>query len=148
MLAGVLWRFASCLPSSISTVWSELRSIVGAHVAGYAAQDEEVRQGIDHVDAFQPTRDANGQARAKVTAAEADVKKWMEERKASTDAKIAEWKTKREVAHLKSRADNAETYAAAAAVIALASVDEAEQAALEAWLARKDVESVQTAKAA
>src|SRR6187200_833933 len=67
---------------------------------------------------------------------------------ASTDAKIAEWKTKREVAHLKSRADNAETYAAAAAVIALASVDEAEQAALEAWLARKDVESVQTAKAA
>jgi hypothetical protein len=88
------------------------------------------------------------QDRAKVTAAEADVKKWMEERKASTDANIAEWKTKREVAHLKSRADNAETYAAAAAVIALASVDEAEQAALEAWLARKDVESVQTAKAA
>ena len=88
------------------------------------------------------------QDRAKVTAAEADVKKWMEERKASTDAKIAEWKTKREVAHLKSRAENAETYAAAAAVIALASVDEAEQAALEAWLARKDVESVQTAKAA
>ena len=31
-------------------------------MAGYAAQDEEVRQGIDHVDAFQPTRDADGQA--------------------------------------------------------------------------------------
>src|SRR6187397_1430420 len=40
----------------------ELGSIVGTHVAGYAAQDEEVRQGIDHVDAFQPTRDADGQA--------------------------------------------------------------------------------------
>jgi hypothetical protein len=31
-------------------------------VAGYAAQDEEVRQDVDNVDAFQPARDANRQA--------------------------------------------------------------------------------------
>jgi hypothetical protein len=33
MLAGVLWRFASCLPSSISTVWSG-RQWVGEHLVG------------------------------------------------------------------------------------------------------------------
>ena len=31
-------------------------------MAGYAAQDEEVRQDIDHVDALQLTRDPDGQA--------------------------------------------------------------------------------------
>ena len=81
------------------------------------------------------------QDRAKVTAAQNDVKKWVDERKATADAKIAEWKAKHEKAKLKSRADNAASYAAAAAAIALAAVDEAEQASLEAWLAKKDADS-------
>ena len=55
------------------------------------------------------------QDRAKLTAAQADIKKWVDERKATTDAKIAEWKTKREIAKLQSRAESAERYAAAAA---------------------------------
>jgi hypothetical protein len=40
----------------------ELGSVVGTHVAGYAAQDEEIGQDIDHVDAFELTRDPDGQA--------------------------------------------------------------------------------------
>jgi hypothetical protein len=49
---------------------------------------------------------------------------------------------------LQSRAENAERYAVAAAVVALAAVDEAEQAALEAWLARKDGDNADETKAA
>jgi predicted nucleic acid-binding Zn-ribbon protein len=88
------------------------------------------------------------QERTKVSAAQADIKSWVEERKATTSEKIAEWKNKLEIAKLQSRAESAERYAAAAAVVALAAVDEAEQASLEAWLARKDADSAQGTKAA
>ncbi len=79
---------------------------------------------------------------------QADIKKWVEERKATTSEKIAEWKTKRVMAKLQSRADGAERYAAAAALVASAALDEAEQASVEAWLARKDVDTAQGVKAA
>ena len=66
-----------------------------------------------------------------------------QERKAVTDEKIAEWKAKLEKAKLKGRAEAAERYAAGAVVVASAAVDEAEQASLEAWFARKDADSAQ-----
>jgi predicted nucleic acid-binding Zn-ribbon protein len=87
------------------------------------------------------------QDRAKVSAAQTEVKNWIEERKTATRDKIAEWKTKRETSKLQNRADKAERYAAATIVVTLAAADEAEQAALEAWLARQDANSAQ-AKAA
>jgi predicted nucleic acid-binding Zn-ribbon protein len=87
------------------------------------------------------------QDRAKVSAAQTEVKNWIEERKTATRDKIAEWKTKRETSKLQNRADKAERYAAATVVVALAAADEAEQSALEAWLARQDANSAQ-AKAA
>jgi hypothetical protein len=59
-----------------------------------------------------------------------------------------EWKDKREKAKLQSRAESAERYGVAAALIALAAVDEAEQAVLEAWLAREDADAAGQTKAA
>jgi chromosome segregation ATPase len=88
------------------------------------------------------------QDRTKVANAQADINKWVADRKAATNEKIAEWKVKREKAKLQSRADGAERYAVAAVAVALAAVDEAEQATLEAWLARKDADSAQGVKAA
>ena len=88
------------------------------------------------------------QDRTKLVAAQADITKWADEREAVTDEKIAEWKAKLEKAKLRGRAEVAERYAAGAAVVASAAVDEAEQAALEAWLARKDAESAQGTKQA
>ena len=88
------------------------------------------------------------QDRTKFEAAQADIKKWAEERKGATDEMIAEWKAKLEKAKLKGRAEAAERCAAGAAVVALAAMDEAEQASLEAWLARKDADSPQGTKAA
>jgi hypothetical protein len=78
------------------------------------------------------------QDRIKAETAQADVKKWVDEFKFASNEKIAEWKAKRERAKLQIRAEIAERYAVAAAIVALTAVDEAEQAALEAWLARKD----------
>ena len=88
------------------------------------------------------------QDRTKVAAAQANIKKWLEECKTTTNEKIAEWKAKSEKAKLQSRANMAEQYAVAAAVVALAAVNEAQQASLEAWLARKDAESGQATRAA
>jgi hypothetical protein len=67
---------------------------------------------------------------AKAKSAEQDVRK----------EKIADWKASGERMKLRSRADLAEKYAKATAVIAASAVDEAEQAALESWLARRDAE--------
>jgi len=86
------------------------------------------------------------QDRAKVSTAQAKVKNWAEGRKIATTDKIAEWKAKRETAKLQNRADDAEAYAAAALAIALAAVDDAEQAALDAWLARHDADSAVLAR--
>lgn len=105
------------------------------------AAEQDIRSHLDGV------KKRIDQDRTKLAAAQADIKKWAEERKATTSEKIAEWKTKRELAMLQSRADSAERYAAGAAVVALAAVDEAEQASLEAWLARKDADDAR-AKAA
>ena len=88
------------------------------------------------------------QDRTKLETAQADVKKWVDEFKLASNEKIAEWKAKREGAKLQIRAEIAERYAVAAAVVALTAVDEAEQAALEAWLARKDADIATETKAA
>jgi hypothetical protein len=88
------------------------------------------------------------QDRAKVTAAQIDMKKWIEERKSATREKIAEWKVKFEQAKLQGLAESAERYAAAAAIVALAAVDEAQEAALEAWLARREADSAKGSQAA
>ena len=104
--------------------------------------EQEIRARLDAV------KKRVDQERPKLAAAQADIKKWVEERKATTNQKVAEWKAKSEQARLKSWAEFAESYAGAAATVAAAALDEAEQASLEAWLARKDADGAQSTKAA
>jgi hypothetical protein len=87
------------------------------------------------------------QDRAKAVAAQAEMKNWIEQKKAATSGKIAEWKTNHETTKLQNRADMAERYAAAAVDVTLAALDEAEQATLEAWLARADADAAVPKKA-
>lgn len=120
-------------------------TIVDSGLAGLRekinGEAEHVEQDVQsHLDRVHKRLD---QGRAKLTAAQADVKEWADEKKAATSDKIAEWKAKRELSKLQGRADKAERYAAAASAVAVAALDEAEQAALEAWLARQDADSVQ-----
>jgi predicted nucleic acid-binding Zn-ribbon protein len=83
------------------------------------------------------------QGRAKVAAAQADIKEWADAKKTATSDEVAAWKAKRELSKLQGRADSAERYAAAASAVAVAALDEAEEASLEAWLARRDANSAQ-----
>ena len=99
--------------------------------------EQQVRSHLDQV------RRYIEQGRINVTAAQAEVRNW-EEKKTMTGDKIADWKVKRE---LQNRAAQAERYAAAAADVAVAALLEAEEAALEAWLARQDAKSVLPNKA-
>ncbi len=82
------------------------------------------------------------QGRAKAEAAQTELKHWAEQKKAETMGRIAELKAKHETGKLKTRAEFAQRYAAASVDVAVAAVDEAERASLEAWLARRDAEAV------
>ena len=104
--------------------------------------EQEVRTRLDAV------RNRIAQDCTKLETAQADVQKWVDVFKLASNEKIVAWKAKREKAKLRSCADNAERYAVAADLGALAAVDPAEQAALEAWLARKDAETADETKAA
>jgi len=110
-----------------------------AKIDGKTARVEQDVQS--HLDRVQKRIE---QGRAKLSAAQADVKNWADERKAVTSNKIAEWKAEREIGKLQSHADKAERYAAAAIDVVVAAVDEAEQASLEAWLARQDADYAQS----
>ena len=80
--------------------------------------------------------------KAKVAAAQAEIKNWADQQKSATNEKVAEWKAKRETNMLQNRAAMAERFAAAAADYAVGAVGIAEEAALQAWLARRDVGDV------
>jgi membrane protein involved in colicin uptake len=72
---------------------------------------------------------------------------WVAQKKSEGAAAIEQWKADREAKKLAHRADEAESYAAAEIEIAAATIDEAEQAVLEAIVARMDADSVAAASA-
>ncbi len=115
--------------TNIDSGLSGLRSKIDSKAQG---AEQDVRSHLDKV------QKRIEQGRTKVSASEADVKNWVEDKKTSTQTKIAEWKARRETSKLQSRADKAERYAAAALEVAVAALDDAEEASLEAWLARED----------
>jgi hypothetical protein len=114
-------------------------SVLKTKISGKAPHaEQEVRKHLDKIQTHII------QQRAKISAAQAEMKNWAEEKEAATSVKIAEWKTKHDVSRLKTRAEKAERYFAAAKEMAMAAVDEAEQAALEAWLARHEADSTRS----
>ncbi len=71
------------------------------------------------------------------------MKAWIDARKDETAAKVAEWKSKHEINMLEGRAERGERYAVAMADAAFAAIDEAEWAAIDAWLARRDANAAE-----
>lgn len=67
-----------------------------------------------------------------------DLKKQAEEKQSEIMAKIDGWETTRELDDLNRRADHAEEYAARGVAVAMAAIEEAEEAILEALAARLD----------
>jgi predicted nucleic acid-binding Zn-ribbon protein len=130
-------QFCEDLRQKLTTADSGLDGLK-TKINGEAAHVEQDVQS--HLDRVQKRVE---QGRVKITAAQADIKAWADEKKAATSDKIAEWKAKRELSKLQGRADKAERYAAAASAVAVAAFDEAEEASLEAWLARRDANAAQ-----
>jgi hypothetical protein len=98
--------------------------------------EQHVRKHLDSL------RRRTEQNHSRVTAAEAQIKTWLDERKSIASRTISDWQAHQETAKLQNRADRVEQYAGAALDVAMAAVDNAEQAALEAWLARQDAKIV------
>ncbi len=71
----------------------------------------------------------------------AKLKTQLEERESEVKLTIEEWKTNRQVQKLEGRADRAEDYATTATFLAMAMMEEAEKATLEAISARLDATS-------
>ena len=85
---------------------------------------------------------------AKLQAAQANIKAWIQERQKITSDKIAEWKTQMRVTELTRYADLSEQYAAAATQVAVSAIDEAEKAIVDAIVARMNADSSQAKPAA
>ena len=130
-------RLYENLRTKLANAQSHLDSLKAQMEAKAQHADQEVRSRLDQLQ----TR--TEQDRAKISAAQSEVKDWLEARKNETAAKVAEWEAKRETRQLQNRADGAERYAAASIDVALGAVDDAEQATLEAWLARQAANSAQ-----
>lgn len=114
--------------------------------SGLGALKTKIESKAEHAEAdvcghLDQVRRRMEQCRAKVAGAEVEIRNWADDRKTATREKIAEWKAKRETIKLQNRADRAELYAAAAIDVAIAALDKAEEASLEAWLARRDANS-------
>jgi hypothetical protein len=135
-------RFCETLRVKLTDIEKNMQTLKAKIDSGAQTAEQDVRVRLDIL------KRRVDQDRTKVTAAQDEIKKWVKECKATTSQKLAEWKARSEKARLMNWADFAESYAAAAANVASAAVDEAERASLEAWLARKDAESAQGTKAA
>jgi len=95
--------------------------------SGLRHQLEEARSKL------QTQKEKAEQARASLTTR-------AKQKIADTKEAVREWKAKRETRKLQARADRAEAYAADAIAYALATIDEAEEAVLEAVVARVDAD--------
>jgi hypothetical protein len=129
--------FCEDLRQKLTIIESGLQGLKAKVEANEVHAERDVRNHLDRV------RKRIDQGRTNVCAAKAEVKSWAEDRNSITADKIAQLKTKRDVAKLQGRANKAERYSVAAVKVATAVIDEAEQASLEAWLARADADYAQ-----
>lgn len=104
-----------------------------------AAQD--VRRHAEHV------QQRIAQNESKVASARAERRSWIDSRRRAPRETIANWQARREIDKLEDHAAEAEGAAQAAVDLVAAALDDAEHAALEAWLARKDAEAAKAKQA-
>ncbi|MGA7330023.1 MAG: hypothetical protein WBX25_37445 [Rhodomicrobium sp.] len=128
------------LRSALATIESGLNDLKTKIGAKAKSSEQEVRGQLEHL------QQRKEQDRSKVLEAKAKVKDWAEARNIETRTKINEWKARNELTNLQNRADRAEIYAAACMDIAAAAVHDAEEAALEAWIAWLDANSATAEK--
>ena len=114
----------------------------------FAALNAKVSSNIDQADKELHRQiaalEANGaKAKASAEASAIVMKKWV----ADSVSSVEGWKSKLDIGMLTARAERADHYAKAASEVAIAGVDAAEKAALDAKLAHADVRVAKASKA-
>lgn len=132
-------QFCDTLRDHLNAVESRVESVKENVNALPGKADKAVHEKVNQARArIQGQKDRIDKARA-------DLKTWGEQKRAETEATIHEWKTRRETKKLGARADRAEAYAQDAVAVALATIDEAEEAILDAVGARMDADAAVSA---
>jgi exonuclease VII large subunit len=106
------------------------------------------RQGAEAMRTkLQEVRQNLARQKKQVDQKRAELKNWADQKMAETKESIAAWKERHDVAKLNSRADRSERYASDAIEYAAYVLDEAEEATLDAVVARIDAEDAQSSLA-
>jgi len=112
--------------------------------ASAKAGSEKARQNLhSQAEKLRANLDAD---RASIEAAKIRMKDWAAGKKATFDEKVAQWKAQRKQEQLKRRAEAADEYPSDAVAVAVAAVDDAYEAAIEAIIARGNADEVSPVK--
>jgi hypothetical protein len=130
-------EFIDGLRDRLDTVEGRLQSVKSS----IETLPEEAEKALRDKLARAQTKHQAQKERVKQTRANLEAR--AQQKVAETKEAVSEWKAKREIRKLNARADRAEVYAADAIDFALASIDEAEEAILEAVVARIDADAAQ-----
>jgi chromosome segregation ATPase len=129
-------KFCAALQNKLNDLENRMNSLK-TNLKSAPKQAEETL----HKQLSQSQKKAESQKQT-IEAAKTSVRNWLDQRKADATATVEQWKAQHETKKLTQRADRAEEYAAAAIQVAGSSFDEAEQAILEALVARIDADAV------
>ena len=130
-------QFCDKLRDRLNTMEGRLQT-VKATVQGMSKEAEKTLR-----EKLAETRTRVETQKEKVEKTRANLKARAQEKIGQAREAISEWKAKHETRKLQARADRAEAYAADAVYHAVASIDEAEEAILEAVIARMDADGAE-----
>jgi hypothetical protein len=137
-MSDAIARFNVQLLTSVKALQNSIEALNAKGAASVEHAEKEVRSQITALE-------QRGQkAKASLEAARADVMKWADD----SAATVAGWKAGFDATRLTERADRATRYAEAASQVAIASVEQAEKATLDAKLAHAEAAAAKASKAA
>lgn len=136
-MSATVDKFCNDLRDRLNDVESRVQTAKASLQALAGQADKTLRQRCDEL---------NRKARAKrdhIERLRESLKTKAQQKLAETKEIVSQWKAKNETRKLNARADRAEAYAADAIEFAVAAIDEAEQAILDAVVARMDADEVE-----
>ncbi len=137
-MSDAIAKFNVHLLSSMKVLQNRIEALNTKGATDYEHVEKEVRSQIAALE------QRGKAAKTSLEAARADVMKWADD----PIATVIGWKAKFDASRLSERADRATRYAEAASQVAIASVEQAERAALDAKLAHAEAASARANKAA
>ena len=137
-MADALTKFNHHLIDTMKAAQNNLEAINAKGAANIGHAEKEIRARVASLE------QSALKAKGSLEHARDEVVKWVDD---SADS-VAGWKAKFEVSRLAERADRATKYAGAASQVAVAAVEQAEKAMLDAKLAHAEVDAAKAAKAA